>query len=115
MRNALIAGVLSIALAFAATDAWAGGRHHFRHHHFGHHHHGHHLGFGGHFHFRGDDAWAAVGVITGVALLGTLLSPPRYRTSVYDPPAYRPTCYRDRVWRRLPDGRIQTGIRTRCY
>ena len=26
-----------------------------------------------------------------------------------------PTCYQDMVWRRLPDGRIQTGIRTRCY
>jgi len=30
-------------------------------------------------------------------------------------PAYVPTCYRDTVWRRLPDGRIQTGTRTRCY
>ncbi len=26
-----------------------------------------------------------------------------------------PTCYQDAVWRRLPDGRIQTGTRTRCY
>ncbi len=26
-----------------------------------------------------------------------------------------PTCYQDEVWRRLPDGRIQTGVRTRCY
>ncbi len=30
-------------------------------------------------------------------------------------PAYVPTCYQDNVWRRLPDGRIQTGTRTRCY
>jgi hypothetical protein len=31
------------------------------------------------------------------------------------PPAYVPACYQDAVWRRLPDGRIQTGTRTRCY
>jgi hypothetical protein len=30
-------------------------------------------------------------------------------------PEHVPTCYRDTVWRRLPDGRIQTGVRTRCY
>jgi hypothetical protein len=30
-------------------------------------------------------------------------------------PSYVPTCYQDQVWRRLPDGRIQTGTRTRCY
>jgi uncharacterized membrane protein YgcG len=30
-------------------------------------------------------------------------------------PAYVPACYQDAVWRRLPDGRIQTGTRTRCY
>ncbi len=34
----------------------------------------------------------------------------------YQPePTYVPTCYQDMVWRRLPDGRIQTGTRTRCY
>jgi hypothetical protein len=31
------------------------------------------------------------------------------------PPAYVPACYQDAVWRRLPDGRIQTGTRTRCF
>jgi len=30
-------------------------------------------------------------------------------------PTRAPRCVRDRVWRRLPDGRIQTGVRTRCY
>jgi tetratricopeptide (TPR) repeat protein len=34
----------------------------------------------------------------------------------YQPaPAYVPTCFQDAVWRRLSDGRIQTGTRTRCY
>jgi hypothetical protein len=30
-------------------------------------------------------------------------------------PARAPRCVRDRVWRRLADGRVQTGVRTRCY
>ncbi|MDX1424574.1 MAG: tetratricopeptide repeat protein [Kiloniellales bacterium] len=36
---------------------------------------------------------------------------------VYAQPASTraPRCVRDRVWRRLADGRIQTGVRTRCY
>jgi TPR repeat protein len=34
----------------------------------------------------------------------------------YQPaPGYVPACYQDAVWRRLSDGRIQTGTRTRCY
>ncbi len=54
--------------------------------------------------------------ISGVSiLLGSVLSRPYY----YQPaPAYyqpAPTCYQDEVWRRLPVGRIQTGVRTRCY
>ncbi len=63
--------------------------------------------------------------VGGAFLLGSLLSQPRYyappvyyrRAPVYyrPAPAYVPTCYQDKVWRRLPDGRIQTGIRTRYY
>ena len=42
--------------------------------------------------------------------------PPPPTAHYYPPqPAYVPACYQDQVWRRLPDGRIQTGIRTRCY
>jgi len=39
----------------------------------------------------------------------------RARPAAAEAPARVPTCYRDTVWRRLPDGRIQTGVRTRCY
>lgn len=85
----------------------------------GYHGHGYH-GYGGHYyhHGDGDDLLIAAGIIGGVILLGSLLTRPRY----YARPAYYrpaltdvPTCYQDEVWRRLPDGRIQTGIRTRCY
>ena len=103
MKKALIAGLLSIILVLPST-AQAGG---------------YHYGHGGYYYGHGDDALIAAGIIGGAILLGSLLSPPRYYTPppVYyrPPPAYVPTCYEDRVWRRLPDGRIQTGTRTRCY
>ena len=105
MKKALVAGLLSIILVLPGTAVQAGhGRHHNGH---------------------GDDFLIAAGIIGGAYLLGSLLSPPRYyappvyyrRAPVYyrPAPAYAPTCYQDEVWRRLPDGRIQTGVRTRCY
>jgi hypothetical protein len=70
-------------------------------------------GYGGHDY--GDEILIGAGIIGVSILLGSVLSRPYY----YQPaPAYyqpAPTCYQDEVWRRLPDGRIQTGIRTRCY
>ncbi len=86
-----------------------------------------HYGHGGHFRHNGhgDDVLIAAGIIGGAFLLGSLLTQPRYYAppvyypsapAYYQPaPAYVPTCYQDKVWRRLPDGRIQTGTRTRCY
>ena len=67
-----------------------GGGHYKRHYkhrphywHRGRHHGGYgHYGFGLHGHFHGDDAWVALGVIAGAAVLGTLLSRP--------PPPARP-------------------------
>ena len=108
MKKALIAGLLSVILVLPGTAVQAGGYHH------------------------GHDGLIAAGIIGGAFLLGSLLTQPRYYAPpvyyqpppVYYPPApvyyqpapaYLPTCYQDKVWRRLPDGRIQTGIRTRCY
>ena len=59
-----------------------------------------------------------VGIVTAF-LLRSLLSQPRYYApppAYYPPqPAYVSSCYQEEVWRRLSDGRIQTGIKTRCY
>ena len=105
MKKALVAGLLSVILVLPGTAVQAG-------------HGGHRSGHGG-------NLLIAAGIIGGVLLLGSLLSRPRYyappvyyrRAPVYYRPAplYAPTCYQDKVWRRLSDGRIQTGIRTRCY
>ncbi len=105
MKKALVAGLLSVILVLPGTAVEAGGYYH---------------GHGGHFHHNGHggDVLIAAGIIGGAFLLGSLLTQPRYYAPpvYYQPaPAYVPTCYQDNVWRRLPDGRIQTGIRTRCY
>jgi hypothetical protein len=117
MKKALIAGLLSIILVLPGTAVQAGG---------------YYYGHGGHHNGHGNNLLIAAGIIGGAFLLGSLLSQPRYyapsvyyrRAPVYyrpapvyyqPAPAYVPTCFEDEVWRRLPDGRIQTGIRTRCY
>ncbi len=103
MKKALVAGLLSIILVLPGTAVQAGG---------------YYYGHGGHHNGHGDDALIAAGIIGGAILLGSLLTRPRYYAPpvYYRPaPAYVPTCYQDKVWRRLSDGRIQTGTRTRCY
>jgi len=103
MKKALVAGLLIVILALPSTAVQAG------HYYYGH---------GGHHSSSSDDLLIAAGIIGGVYLLSSLLTRPRYSAPqvYYRPaPAYVPTCYQDRVWRRLPDGRIQTGTRTRCY
>ncbi|MCH7776927.1 MAG: hypothetical protein IH878_10365 [Gemmatimonadetes bacterium] len=103
MKKALVAGLLSVILVLPGTAVQAGG---------------YYYGHGGHHNGHGGNLLIAAGIIGGAFLLGSLLTQPRY----YAPPvyyrpalAYVPTCYQDKVWRRLPDGRIQTGTRTRCY
>ncbi len=110
MKKALAAGLLSVILVLPGSVVQAGG---------------YYYGHGGHHNGHGDDFLIAAGIIGGAYLLGSLLTQPRY----YAPPvyyrpapvyyrpalAYVPTCYQDRVWRRLSDDRIQTGTRTRCY
>ncbi len=103
MKKALAAGLLSVILLLPGTTVQAGG---------------YYYGHGGHHSGHGDDFLIAAGIVGGAYLLGSLLSQPRYYAPpvYYRPaPAYVRTCYQDKVWRRLPDGRIQTGIRTRCY
>ena len=108
-RMILIASILSFALVVQGTAALAGGKGHRGHGGYGHNGHGH----GGYDY--GDEILIGAGIICGTILLGSLLSRPyNYQPA---PTYYRPapTCRRDEVWRRLPDGRIQTGVRTRCY
>ena len=103
MKKALVAGLLSIILVLPGTAVQAGG---------------YYYGHGGHHNGDGGDLLIAAGIIGGVFLLSSLLTRPRYHAPpvYYRPaPAYAPTCYQDEVWRRLSDGRIQTGVRTRCY
>jgi hypothetical protein len=107
MKRALAVGFLSIALLCpGAADAGGYGHHGYRHH-------------------GDDDLLIAAGIVGGAIVLGSLLTRPSYYGGpvyyqpmpvYYQPmPVYVPTCYQDTVWRRLPDGRIQTGTRTRCY
>lgn len=111
MRRRIIAAALGAGLLLASGTAEAGYRSHghFR----GHYHHGHHGHHGGH------GALVAAGVLGGALLLGTLLSAPYHyyppAPAYYAPPPREPYCVRDRVYRYLPDGRIQWGTRTRCY
>ncbi len=106
MKKLVLTGLLSAGLVLASFSAQAGYGRYYGHGGYGYHH-------GGH----GGGALIALGIIGGAILLGSLLAPrPYYRPApVVYAPAYRPTCYRDRVYRYLPDGRIQWGIRTRCY
>ena len=99
---------------------------------------------GGYYKYRyygyGNGAAVAAGVLGGV-LLGAALVRPRYygyygyygppRVYYYGPPPppvyyvppprvyYAPpppvSCYKDKVYRYLPDGSVQWGTRTRCY
>jgi hypothetical protein len=114
LRKRLLTGLLSAALALASFSgpSLAGYKSHGYGHHYRHHgHYGHH----GH---NSDDVWIAAGIIGGAVLLGSLFAsrpyydppPPRY----YTPPP-RPRCSFERVYRYLPDGRIQWGTRTTCY
>ncbi len=104
MKKLVLTGLLSAGLVLAAFSAQAG--------------YGRYYGHGGYgYHRGGDDVLIAAGIIGGAILLGALLAPPPYYrpAPVVYAPTYRPTCNRDRVYRYLPDGRIQWGVRTRCY
>ncbi len=107
MKKLVLTGLLSAGVVLASFSAQAGYGHYYGHGGYGYHH-GHHGGGG---------LLIAAGIIGGAILLGALLAPPPYYrpAPVVYVPDYRPTCYRDRVYRTLADGRIQWGVRTRCY
>ncbi len=114
MKKFVLTGLLSAGLMLAGFSAQAGYGRYYGHGGYGYGHGGYGYHHGGH---GGDGALIAFGIIGGAILLGSLLAPrPYYRPApvVYVPP-YRNTCYRDRVYRTLADGRIQWGVRTRCY
>ena len=117
MKRAILTLIVSLSLVLAGQPALAGGGHH--HGHGGHKRahqakHVRHDHFGHHRHYKArrsynEGALVAVGV--GALLLGAFLgSTPRHAG-----PVRATTCFRDEVYRTLPDGRIQTGIRTSCY
>ena len=125
MKKILITSFLSVALVLPGT-AFAGG-YGKGHHGYGHGYksygHGYkHGGYGYKSHDYGDEILIGAGIIGGSILLGSVLSRPTYQQP---PPAYyqpaptyyapAPTCYQHEVWRYLPDGRVQTGVRTSCY
>ena len=109
MKKILIASLLSFALVVPGTAALAGEYGHGGYGGYG------YKGYGYGGHDYGDEILIGAGIIGVSILLGSVLSRPYnyQRAPTYYRPA--PTCYQDEVWRRLPDGRIQTGIRTRCY
>ncbi len=119
MGRLLIVGLVIIGMVLGTASAQAGGGHYKRYyhghggHHHGHFHGGHHRG---HYRDYGDELLIGVGIVAGALLLTRLLTPPRYP---YPPVYYAPprprTCVQDRVYRYLPDGRIQWGTRTTCY
>lgn len=121
MKTPLAAAILSAGLILSAGTADAG--YYKRHGYYGHHGYQGHYRHYGHRKYRGhrghyNGALVAAGIIGGAVLLGTLLSAPRYYhrpAPVYSGPPRAPVCEKDKVYRTLPDGRIQWGVRTRCY
>lgn len=128
MKRVFTVCLVGMGLVVGAYPAQAGGRFHSGYHH-GYHsyrsYHGHrdyHGGYRshrynyGHRHGYGDDILIGAGIIGGSILLGSLLSQPNYYSGpAYYAPPRAPICEQDRVYRYLPDGRVQWGTRTRCY
>lgn len=120
MRKTALTLSLIAALSMAAAPALAGGygKGHGRHGNgYGYGHAGHGKGHGGHGYEAKDDndeIYYLVGGLVGGLVLGTLLS-----QASYGPPqpvyVAAPRCVQDTVYRRLPDGRLQSGQRTLCY
>ena len=122
MRRFLTACVVGLALIIPPYAALAGGKyykggyhaysgynyghkfHGFKHRHHGHHRHG----------YYGDGLLIGLGIIGGSILLGSLLSRSAPPTTYYQQPRAS-YCVKDDVYRYLPDGSIQWGVRTRCY
>jgi hypothetical protein len=128
MSKLLVALLAAGTMTASTLPAEAGGYYHGRSHgYYGHHHHGynkfHHSRRHHHGHRHrhdGDDFLLGAGIIGGAVILGSVLAQPRAAPPpppplYYYPPPAQPYCVQDQVYRTLPDGSIQWGIRTRCY
>jgi len=114
MRMLLIAGVIAFSVTLGVNAAQAGHYHHRGYNHG--YHGGHHGNVGGHHGNVGEKLLIGVGIVAGALLLTRLLTPSHYPPApVYVAPPRPRRCVQDRVYRHLPDGRIQWGTRTTCY
>jgi hypothetical protein len=142
MKKVLTVSLIILALVFGAYPAQAGGKsygghgygykghhaykgyrpgHKARGHGYKHHRGGHRHGHGGHYKKRydnddiGDEILIGSAIIGGSILASGLLSQPSYPPppTYYTPPR-PPVCEQTDVYRYLPDGRVQWGVRTRC-
>ena len=111
MKRLLLSLGLSLALVMSASAAQAGGGYKGYK--------GYGYGYKGYGSYNSDAALIAVGIVAGAAILGTLLQPRTYspppRVVYVQPQPRATTCVKDQVYRILPDGRKQYGVRTRCY
>ena len=103
MTKLLAAVTVIVGLSIGASTAQAGGSYYvgFHYAHGGYHHHWRHRHFGYYWPY-----WGYYG------------PPPVYYAPpppVYYVPPREPYCVQDQVYRYLPDGRVQSGTRTRCY
>ena len=113
MKWRMMVALMSLSLLAAPATALAGGYGYKGHGYWGHGYRG--YGYGGYGH---GGYYYGAGIVAGALLLGALLSRPatqRPPRLVYLQPLPRGACVQDQVARTLPDGRIQTGTRTRCY
>lgn len=95
------------------------GRHHFRHHHKRHKHYKHYKSYKHHTHYKREDIGDEI--LIGSALIGgaivahaVITQPDDAPRARYESSPYAPFCEQTDVYRHLPDGRIQWGVRTRC-
>ena len=140
MQRLILSSLIAVGLIAAAMSAEAGGykhrgkgyggsghygKHyrqgrqtHYRHRgHYGiHRRHGRQTHYRHNGHDYDDDFYTALGITAGIGLLGVILSQPRYiapAPTYYAPPPRR-ECYEQNVYRYLPDGRIQWGVKRTC-
>ncbi len=118
MRWLLAIIVVSVSVVFGGYTAEAGGKY-YKGNYYGHggHHHGYNKHYYNHGYYDdiGDDILLGAAIVGGAILLGEFLSQPQHPPAAYYAPPPQPMCTRKRVYRYLPDGRIQWGVRTTCY
>ncbi len=123
VQRLILSSLIAVGLIAAAMSAEAGGYKHRGKGYGGSGHYGKHYRQGRQTHYRhnshhyDDNFYTALGITAGIGLLGVILSQPRYiapAPTYYAPPPRR-ECYEQNVYRYLPDGRIQWGVKRTCY